>query len=365
MRDLILSCINAFLLSVVLIPVLQRIAAPLGLVDVPNSRKIHAGQVPLVGSAVYVAFAIAALLLKERPDGFVGLLTGLTMLVVLGVFDDRFDIGPVAKLLAQIACVAVMVLPGQTLIWNLGSILGGDPLVLRHFSVPLTIIAIVGLINAINMIDGIDGLAGCLSLMALLWFAIVAGAVGLDGELSIALVVGFCLIGFLGYNLRSPWRARAAVFLGDSGSMMLGAIVGFLAIALSQRSGGETLSPIAAVWVCAIPVIDTLSLAVRRLTGGRSPFSTDRQHLHHLMLDAGLSVTQVVVTLSAIAAALGAIGVGGWYLGVPDGALLVGLAAPIGLHTWFVLYGSTHMSVTWNILERAKGVFTRPQPLLK
>lgn len=365
MRDLVLNCINALLLSIVLIPVLQRFAARLGLVDAPNSRKIHAGQVPLVGSAVFVAFAIAALLLKERPEGFAGFLTGLTMLVVLGVFDDLFDIGPVAKLLAQIVCVAVMVLPSQTLIWNIGSILGGDPLRLYYLSAPITIIAIVGLINAVNMMDGIDGLAGCLSLVGLLWLAFAAGTVGLTGELSIALVIGFCLIGFLGFNLRHPWRARAAVFLGDSGSMMLGAVLGFLAIALSQRGGGESLSPIAVLWVCAIPVIDTLSLAVRRLAAGTSPFATDRQHLHHLMLYAGLSVTQVVVALSIIAAGFGAIGVGGWYLGVPDGVLFVGLAAPIGLHTWFVLYGSTHMDATWNALERAKSMFTRPQPLLK
>ena len=365
MRDLVLSCINAFLLSVVLIPVIQRFAAPLKLVDVPNLRKVHSGQVPLVGSAVFVAFAIAALLLKERPEGFAQFLTGLTMLVVLGVVDDLLDVGAVAKLLAQIACVAVMVLPSQTLIWNVGSVLGGDPLELQHLAVPITIIAMVGLINAVNMIDGIDGLAGSLSVVALLWFAAAAGVIGLDGELSVALLVGFCLIGFLGYNLRHPWRTQAAVFLGDSGSMMLGAVLGFLAIALSQRSGGEHLSPVATLWVCAIPVIDTLSLAVRRLAAGRSPFSTDRQHLHHLMVDAGLSVSQVVATLSGIAAILGAIGVGGWYLGVPDAVLLLCLAAPVGLHTWFVLYGSTHMSAPWSALERAKSLFTRPQPLLK
>jgi UDP-GlcNAc:undecaprenyl-phosphate/decaprenyl-phosphate GlcNAc-1-phosphate transferase len=365
MRDLALSCINAFLLSIVLIPLLQRFAAPLGLVDIPNSRKIHAGRVPLVGAAIFVAFAIAALLLKERPEGFAGFLTGLTMLVVLGVLDDVFDIGPISKLLVQLACVIVMVMPSQTLIWNLGSIFGGDPLVLHHLSVPITIVAIVGMINAVNMIDGIDGVAGCLSLMALLWLAIAADITGLDGELSIALVVGCCVIGFLGFNLRHAWRARAAVFLGDSGSMMLGAIVGFLAIALSQHRGGQNLSPVAVLWICAIPMIDTVSLAFRRVAAGRSPFSTDRRHLHHLMLDAGLTVNQVVVALSAAAGAFGAIGVGGWYLRVPDDVLLFGLAAPISLHTWFVLYGSTHMQATWNALERAKSMLRRPQPLLK
>ena len=148
--------------------------------------------------------------------------------------------------------------------------------------------------------------------------------------------------------------------------MMLGAIVGFLAIALSQHGGGQgNLSPVAALWICGIPLIDTVSLAFRRVAAGRSPFSTDRQHLHHLMLDAGLTVNQAVVVLSAAAGAFGAIGVGGWYLRVPDDVLLFGLAAPISVHTWFVLYGSTHMRATWSALERVKSMLRRPQPLLK
>jgi UDP-GlcNAc:undecaprenyl-phosphate/decaprenyl-phosphate GlcNAc-1-phosphate transferase len=108
MRDLILSCINAFLLSVALIPVMQRFAAPL---DVPTSRKNHAGHIPLVGSAMFAAFAIAALLLKEQPNGFGGFLIGLTVLVLLGVLDDLLDLRAAIKLVAQIVCVAVM--PGR------------------------------------------------------------------------------------------------------------------------------------------------------------------------------------------------------------------------------------------------------------
>jgi UDP-GlcNAc:undecaprenyl-phosphate GlcNAc-1-phosphate transferase len=364
-RDLILSCVNAFLLSLVLIAVMQRFAAPMGLLDVPTSRKNHAGQVPLVGSAVFAAFAIAALLLKEQPAGLGAFLIGSTMLVLLGVLDDVFDMQATAKLIAQIVCVVVMVLPSQTIIWNLGTVFGGSPLVLQHLAIPLTVFAMVGLINAFNMIDGVDGLAGCLSVLALAWFAIAAWIIGSDGEFSIALLVGFCILGFLGFNLRHPWRARAVVFLGDGGSMMLGAVLGFLSIALSQRTNGANLSSVVALWICAIPVIDTVSLAIRRLAMGRSPFSNDRQHLHHLMLDAGLSVNQVVAILSAAGTILGAIGVGGWCFGVPDSVLLACLVGPASLHTWFVLYGSTQMAATWSAIARVKSVFTRPQPLLK
>jgi UDP-GlcNAc:undecaprenyl-phosphate GlcNAc-1-phosphate transferase len=365
MRDLVLNCTNAFLLSVVLIPAFQRYALRLGLTDAPTHRKNHTGHIPLVGPAVFGAFAIAALLLNARPDGFLAFLSGLTFLVALGVLDDLFDIRPTAKLLGQIACVSAMVLPSQTFIWNVGAIMGGQPVELQHMAAPFTIIAIVGLVNAVNMIDGVDGLAGSLALVASLWFAIAGGIVGLQAELSIALVAASCAIGFLHFNLRHPWRTRAAVFLGDSGSMMLGAVLGFLAVALSQGGEAASVSPVAMLWICAIPVIDTLSVAMRRVAMGRSPFSDDRQHLHHLMLDSGLSVSQVVATLSIIAAILGAIGVGGWYVGIPDAVLLLLLAGPIALHTWFVLYGRMHMGAAMHAMERAKHMLTRPEPLLK
>jgi UDP-GlcNAc:undecaprenyl-phosphate GlcNAc-1-phosphate transferase len=228
----------------------------------------------------------------------------------------------------------------------------------------VTIIAMVGLINAYNMIDGVDGLAGSLSLVALLWFAAAAGMIGLQDHLLLALLVAFCVVGFLVFNLRHRWRRRASVFLGDAGSMMLGAVLAFLAISLSQNEG-ERLSPVAALWICAIPIIDTISLAVRRLAAGRSPFSSDRQHLHHLMLDAGLTVNQVVSSLSIISCILGGIGVFGWYLGIPDSVMLLGLAVPVGAHIWFEHGVRSHLPHTAKPGGKAKHAFKAPQPLLK
>jgi UDP-GlcNAc:undecaprenyl-phosphate/decaprenyl-phosphate GlcNAc-1-phosphate transferase len=154
------------------------------------------------------------------------------------------------------------------------------------------------------------------------------------------------------------------VFLGDAGSMMLGAVLAFLAIGLSQHDG-ERLSPVAVLWICAVPIIDTASLAIRRLAAGRNPFSSDRQHLHHLMLDAGLTVSQVVATLSAISAILGGIGVLGWYLGVPDAAMMVSYLLPVSAHIWFEQYGRHHMALTGRAARGREGSFKGPQPMLK
>ena len=364
MRELALNCINGFLLSVVLILVMEKIAVRVGLVDVPTSRKNHNGRVPMVGVAVFVAFAVSAILLEQRPSGFASFMIGLTTLVVLGLLDDRINLRAPVKFIAQIACVALMVLPDQTLIRDAGALLGGDYLLLQQWAAPVTIIAMVGLINAYNMIDGVDGLAGSLSLVALLWFAAAAGMIGLQDHLLLALLVAFCVVGFLVFNLRHRWRRRASVFLGDAGSMVLGAVLAFLAISLSQNEG-ERLSPVAALWICAIPIIDTISLAVRRLAAGRSPFSSDRQHLHHLMLDAGLTVNQVVSSLSIISCILGGIGVFGWYIGIPDSVMLLGLAVPVAAHIWFEHSARNHLPHAAKPRGKAKHAFKAPQPLLK
>ena len=364
MRELALNCINGFLLSVVLILVMEKVASRIGLVDIPTSRKKHDGQVPMVGVALFVAFAVSTILLEQRPSGFAGFMIGLTSLVVLGLLDDRLNLRAPVKFIAQIACVALMILPSNTLIWHVGDLLGEDYLLLQQWAVPVTILAIVGLINAYNMIDGVDGLAGSLSLVALLWFAAAAGMTGLQDQLLLALLVAFCVIGFLVFNLRHRWRSRASVFLGDAGSTMLGAILAFLAIGLSQHDG-ERLSPVAALWICAVPIIDTVSLAIRRLAAGRSPFSSDRQHLHHLMLDAGLTVSQIVASLSTVSGILGGIGVLGWYLGVPDSVMLIGLVVPVGAHIWFEHSGRNHVPHTRLAAGEGKRAFKTPQPLLK
>lgn len=359
-----MNCVFAFLVSVALTLAMGKLALRVGLVDIPTARKNHEGQVPLTGTALFLAFIAASMMLDKLPVGFVGFLLGLTLLVLLGLADDLFDIRAAVKLMIQIVAVALMVLPGGMLVENLGPLVGDRPLLLHQWAAPLTIIGVVGMINAVNMIDGVDGLAGSLSLMALFWFAIAAGIVGLHTELLLAVTLAFCIVGFLVFNLRHRWRKRASVFLGDAGSTMLGAVLAYLAVRLSQQQG-ETLSPIAALWICAVPIIDTVSLAIRRLLAGRSPFAADRRHLHHLLLQSGLTVNQVVMTLVSVSAVCGGIGVLGWYFGLPDNVLLLGFAGPVALHSWFSLHGWEHLDRSWHRAARGKDTIGGPQPLLK
>jgi UDP-GlcNAc:undecaprenyl-phosphate/decaprenyl-phosphate GlcNAc-1-phosphate transferase len=345
MRDLALNCINVLLLSILLTLAMERFAGRIGLVDIPAGRKNHHGEIPLAGSALFVAFAFAALLLEQPPYGLLSFLLGLALLVMLGLADDLLDLRASVKLIAQIGCTALMVLPADVLVRNVGAILGDEPVMLLSWAGPLTIVGVVGLINAVNMLDGIDGLAGSVSLVAFLWFAAAAAILGLRPELYFALLLGCCLIGFLGFNLRHYWRRRASVFLGDAGSMMLGACLAYLAIRVSQQNQnhGEALSPVAVLWILALPVIDTISLTFRRIAAGHSPFTGDRQHVHHILLQAGYSVSETVSILAGTAIVLGGIGMVGWHLGVPDWVLLLGLVCPVGLHVWFVRSGWKHV----------------------
>jgi UDP-GlcNAc:undecaprenyl-phosphate GlcNAc-1-phosphate transferase len=128
------------------------------------------------------------------------------------------------------------------------------------------------------------------------------------------------LVGFLLFNARTPWRARALVFMGDTGSLMLGLLLGWVAVRLAM-SEPRGLAPITAVWILGLPIADTVTIMLRRALRGHSPFHADREHLHHILLASGLSSSRVVTTMVGCAALLAAIGIAAPYAGVPEYAL--------------------------------------------
>ncbi len=186
----------------------------------------------------------------------------------------------------------------------IGGALGFPSHTLGVLSLPFTILAIVGITNAINWADGPSTAwrgSLCLAAFAMLIAAsIYAGNAPLADDL--VLMAG-CVMGFLAYNLRTPWRPRASVFLGD-GAEILGLWIAWASFRLTQTPG-HPVTPVLAPFLIAPPVIDCLVLIVRRLRARRSPFFADRNHLHHLLLDAGLSSTGVVAVLTALTLAIG------------------------------------------------------------
>jgi UDP-GlcNAc:undecaprenyl-phosphate GlcNAc-1-phosphate transferase len=191
------------------------------------------------------------------------------------------------------------------------------------------------------MIDGLDGLAGGIALVVTVWLLVMCLSAPVPdwGDIGALLTLAMVIFGFLAFNLRHPWRARASVFMGDAGSTMLGFVLSWFLIHLSQGDR-SVMAPVTAVWILALPLMDTVSVMVRRICAGRSPFAADRQHLHHLLLGFGLREGQVVALLLVTALLVGGFGVAADWLEVPVYLLFYAFAGTFLLYfqltTWMV-----------------------------
>lgn len=311
----------SFLFSSGLLRLLIKSAPYMGLVDRPDERKVHEGAIPVVGGLA-VSATLLVMLTIAYGSTYWDLLAGTTVLTLLGVVDDRRGLKATTKLLVQALLVSALFGAGQMQISNLGDLFGtGHRIELELLALPFTVFAVVGVINAVNMIDGADGLAGGVVFISIAWF-LVASMLA-SGQVSVALfgTMLAAIAGFLAFNMRSPWRRRAACFLGDAGSLALGFALAWIAVELTQEQSARRIPAVVALWVVGLPIMDTLSLMLRRLAKGRSPVSADRDHLHHILLRAGYSHGQMVAILLLISAIFGAVGVIGHYAGLSDATL--------------------------------------------
>ncbi|TDO16650.1 MraY family glycosyltransferase [Halomonas ventosae] len=294
-------------------------------------------MIPLTGGlGVFIGFLLVQPLLGIPMGAWYPLYLGLLGLMVCGMVDDARVIRNTDKLGIQLTVAAMMVVSGGHVLNYLGTFpLVGEIRLVWWLAMPLTLMAVTGLINAVNMMDGVDGLAGGSALSMLAWLAFVAALQSQLALLAVILTLGAALVGFLLFNLRHPWRRQASVFMGDSGSMALGFAIAWFVVALSQ-SENALVSPVAYGWLLALPVMDTLSLMVRRYRKGISPFAPDRDHLHHIFLRAGFTPGQTTMILMLVVGALGGIGVMFSLAGVPDVLLLAGLLGLVVVHDIFV-----------------------------
>ena len=294
MQQILFYFLIAFLVSAGTIRLLLPLAQRWNWVDHPNHRKNHDAPTPVIGGlGVFVGIAVPVFLANGLNNYAIGWFTGALLLVIVGLIDDRIDVRWYIRLAVQIVAALCLIYIADTRAAHLGPLFGLPDIETGWLSVPLSIIAIVGLINALNMADGIDGLVGSLVVASMLMFISAGIYAGLP-EITFRLtwVIG-AVVGFLWFNLRFGKQTRARVFLGDTGSALLGYTIAYIAFRLTQ-SPVHPISPILAPYFIAIPVIDCLVLMLRRWRNGQSPVHADRNHIHHLLLDAGFSVTQTV-----------------------------------------------------------------------
>ena len=360
----------AFALSVAFCLGFRGLAREWYLIDIPDARKRHDGNVPLCGGiAIFLSFSTAAFLAfgNSGHANAVTLLPGLMLILVTGVLDDRFNLPVAPRLAIQLLAAFLIIATAGIRQTHLGlafdAIETADPnMLIQSLTGPIFLIIalafIVGLLNAVNMSDGVDGLAGSASAAAFFWLAVIGFGIG-EHRLGLqALALAAACLGFLVFNMRHRWRAKASLFLGDGGSTLLGAALGGFILILA--SGTAAIAFPILIWIVIVPIIDTLSLIVRRMSARRSPFSPDRQHLHHLLMDAGLSCGQTAAAIMALNLIAGAIAYSAVRFGIPVWPMLLALAIPATAHTLFVRRMTSATRLITNANPATKPKITYP-----
>lgn len=300
MIQIALIALVALTFSIVVTPLVRRVALRVGVVAVPRSRDIHVAPVPLLGgAAIYLGFVVALLLLGDRAyiRELVAILLGATLVSLFGLADDRWGLGAAAKLGGQ-ALAAIVLLLGGTQV--------------QLFAAPwlnwaITVAWVVGITNAVNFLDNMDGLSGGVATVAAAFFLLLAAMNEprqvLVGAMAAALL-GAC-VGFLRYNLNP-----ATIFMGDTGSLFIGFILAALAIKLRFLSNIPLVTWMVPLCVLAVPIFDTCLVVVARLRRGVNPFTTaGKDHLSHRLHALGMTRREAVLTCYLIAGACGLVGV--------------------------------------------------------
>jgi UDP-GlcNAc:undecaprenyl-phosphate GlcNAc-1-phosphate transferase len=274
-----------------------RWAPAIGLTDAPGPRKVHSIPVPRVGGlAMAAGLLLPTLITVELTPSIRGLLLGLVVLLIFGLWDDRVTLGYRTKFAGQVLAAGLCMIVGNM---HIGTLMIGSLIVLpQGVSIFLTFVFLIGITNAINLADGLDGLAGGLVLLCLCAIALFAAMSGNATVVAVALIEAGAVLGFLRFNTHP-----AKIFMGDSGSQMLGFSVGALALLATQ---GET-SPLSAalpLLLLGLPIMDTLTVMLTRIRAGRSPFSADSNHLHHRLLALGFAHREAVLLIYMMQVAL-------------------------------------------------------------
>lgn len=298
----IIGMVIAYLIGVCLVPLVISFSKKEGLVDVPNERKIHTKPISRIGgvaiwASTMLTFLCLVLMSYYPSENLLsGILLGGSLMFLLGLVDDVYNLDAKFKLFLQISIA--------TLVYLLGVQINDVPFIgdLGIFSYPITLLWIVGISNALNFIDGVDGLAGSVVTVNAVTLAIIAVAMTPPNHVSA--LIGFILAGsmlaFLTYNFNP-----AKIFMGDSGALFSGFLLA--AISITGVMKAATLAILLPFLVLAVPIMDITFSSLRRISKGKSPFVADSEHIHHKLLHAGFSQKKTVMIMTSVAIIAGAL----------------------------------------------------------
>jgi UDP-GlcNAc:undecaprenyl-phosphate GlcNAc-1-phosphate transferase len=328
--------VSFFVTAFFLLFFLRKLAKKINLVDRPNERKKHQGVIPLVGGiSIYLTILLA---LWYRPDLIINAdiyVLCSSVLVIMGAIDDKYDVDYRIRLVVQILISCTMIFGAGLSLKSLGGLLFGYELILGPLGYIVTVFAVLGAINAFNMVDGIDGLLGGLTLTT---FGGLAYLNYVDGQL---LLARFCILmmivvtPYIILNLGFPFGTRRKVFMGDAGSMLIGFTVIWVLLQGTQGPRAQ-MYPVTALWLIAVPLMDMITIMIRRIRKGGSPFRPDREHLHHICMRAGLSPFQSLLFICSLGSVYALIGILLESFNIPELASFILFILFFTLYIWGV-----------------------------
>jgi UDP-GlcNAc:undecaprenyl-phosphate GlcNAc-1-phosphate transferase len=347
---MLVTSIFAFIVSLLLLYFFHPKAIQSGFVDKADHRKLHQGNIPLIGGPVIFIAVITTMFIYSHFifEAFYFVL-GSGLLMLLGVVDDKKNLRVSVRLVSIIAVTVFLYYFAQLKIDCLGDLFSMGLVNLDYISLFFTLIAVIGAITAFNMVDGLDGLLGCLSIVT---FASLSMLFAINGQLvmtSICIAFIASLLSFLLCNLELLPGNKYKVFMGDSGSFFIGFSIITLLISGSQissnilsQNSAQAFRPVTALWIIAMPLMDMAANVLRRLKKGQSPFAADRGHIHHILQRIGLSDLQVLAFITFIAVFYALVGIAGELYQVPEWIMLCSFIVVfcvyfyLYLHSWKV-----------------------------
>jgi len=279
-------------------PRVKDFAIKVGALDAPDDRKVHTKPIPRMGGlAIYAAFVLAVLASMYVSREVMGLLVGGTVILIVGIIDDLKPLPARVKLLGQIIAAAVLVMFDIKIEWLTNPF--GEMIYVEYLAIPLTILWVVGLTNTVNLIDGLDGLAAGVSTIASVTILLVALQQNFWTVAVLTAALAGSALGFLQHNFNP-----AKIFMGDTGSMFLGYMLAAISI-LGTVKSAATIALIVPIVALGLPILDTAFAIIRRYMSGRPIFKPDKGHLHHRLLEMGLTQKQAVLLMYVMSGCLG------------------------------------------------------------
>ncbi|OIK16343.1 undecaprenyl-phosphate alpha-N-acetylglucosaminyl 1-phosphate transferase [Bacillus sp. MUM 116] len=295
---LYLTFLLCFLCSILITPIIKKLAFKVGATDNPNQRKVHKKIMPRLGGlAIYVSFILGLLLLHPNSQYHAAIVVGSIIILATGILDDIFELSARIKFLLQIAAALIVVFWGGVHVDFINLPFGGE-IEFGAMSVPITVIWIVGVTNAINLIDGLDGLAAGVSSIALITISAMAIVMGDFYTMTMGAILLASTLGFLIFNFHP-----AKIFMGDTGALFLGYMIAVLS--LLGFKNVTFISFVVPVIILGVPISDTFFAIVRRLYNKNPLSAPDKSHLHHCLLKLGFTHRQTVLLIYAMSAMFG------------------------------------------------------------